>query len=66
MKAIEKELQDMGVNTEVKNLEKLFKEMGLGPPYVAEKWKQRRMRWRRLQKKFERHEAEKLKNVTPM
>ena len=65
MAAIEKELQDMGVNTKVDSLHELFKEMGLGHPYKLKKEPRRRMRWYRLQKKFEKWEAEKLKNATP-
>ena len=62
--AFEKELQEMGVNTNVDSLQMLFKEMGLGPPYVLDEGIKSK-RKSRLEMIFEKHAALKHKNETP-
>ena len=64
--ALEKELEEMGVNTNVESLEDLFKEMGLGhPPYVVPMEKRKNKCTRMWEKKYEEWAAMKQKNVTP-
>ena len=66
MSDIENELRELGVNTDVKSLTELFKEMGLGPPYVIPEERKKRKRYYTLQKKFEKYYATKQKDVTPI
>ena len=63
--ALEKELKEMGVNTSVRSLEELFKQMGLGPPYVVPKEKPKTKAQKMWEKKFQEWAAMKQKNVTP-